>query len=101
MEIIATIWCRIDRKLDGIAGMEEELLKKRTMTTAAAMLAAVWIAPPAVARAPCKDLLPEVVYPCEGSGFCGIWGEAEWDGILRHCLAVEGLTTPHIRLSQS
>ncbi len=26
----------------------------------------------------------------EGSDFCGVWGEAKWDGILSRCLAVEG-----------
>ena len=43
-----------------------------------------------VARAACEKLLPSTVKPCEGSDFCGIWGEAKWDGILPHCLAVEG-----------
>ena len=45
---------------------------------------------PAHAQAPCEKLLPGKIRPCEGSDFCGVWGEAKWDGILPHCLAVEG-----------
>lgn len=31
-----------------------------------------------VARAAWEKLLPSKVKACEGSDFCGIWGEAKW-----------------------
>lgn len=51
--------------------------------------ALAWVNP-ALCSPPCEKLLSDKIKPCEGSDFCGIWGEAKWGGILPHCLAVEG-----------
>ena len=64
-------------------------MKKLMMTVAAVAFAAA-VAYPDVARAACERLLPGKINACEGSDFCGVWGEAKWDGVLPHCLAVEG-----------
>ena len=64
-------------------------MRKHMMMVAAFVFAAA-VAYPGVARAACDKLLPSKVNACEGSDFCGVWGEAKWDGILAHCLAVEG-----------
>lgn len=64
-------------------------MKKQLMVVAAIVFAAA-VSHADVARAACEKLLPSKVKACEGSDFCGIWGESKWNGILPHCLAVEG-----------
>jgi len=70
---------------------EENIMKKQALIIIGIILA-TGIPLSVFAKAPCEKLLPDEVEveSCEGSDFCGVWGEAKWSDVLPHCLAVEG-----------
>ena len=69
--------------------------RTRFLFLAVPLVAFAALVSPTHAQAPCEKLLPDEIKACEGSDFCGVWGEAKWDGILPHCLAVEGSDGNH------